>query len=38
MGGYATAHKAISVIREIYKVVERGANVYEMPTDEDEME
>lgn len=38
MGGYATAHKAISVIREIYKAVERGANVYEMPTDEDEME
>ena len=37
MGGYATTQKAVSIIREIYKAVECGANVYEMPADEDEM-
>ena len=38
IGGYATAQKAVSVVREIYKAIEYGANVYEMPTDEDEIE
>lgn len=38
MGSYTTAQKASGVIREIYKVLEHGANVYEMPVDDGELE